>query len=97
MTIDPPTLDVLLAMCLGGWSLYLSSERSRIVRDIKDLRRRIDAAFIKAETLSNTVLGNYLTKNEHIEFDNRISKSVDRLSDRIDRVLDQMVKGRESK
>ena len=85
-------LKYLLAVCFGGWSLYLTSERGRIVDDIKEIKYKAESAYTKAEVLGTFVTATYLTREEHKEFDNRISKSVDRLSDRIDVVLSRGIR-----
>ena len=89
MTIE--LFKYLLAVCFGGWSLYLTSERGRIVSDIKEIKGKAESAYTKAEVLASFVTATYLTREEHREFDNRISKSVDQLSIRIDQVLSRGV------
>ena len=89
--IDPVFLEIGLGVCFGGWSLYLTSERGRIVDDIKDIKHKADTAYTKSEVLGTYVSQTFLTREEHKEFDSRISRSVDNLSSRIDRVLDKMI------
>jgi len=90
MTME--VLKYLLAVCFSGWCLYLTAERGRIVEDIKEIKAKAESAYTKAEVLASFVTSTYLTREEHKEFDSRISKSVDRLSDRIDIVLERGVK-----
>ena len=92
MIVDPPTLEVLLGVCLGGWSLYLTSERGRIVEDIKEIKARANDAYTKAEVLAQFANQTFLTRTEHKDFDTKISTSVDNLSSRIDAVLQAFVK-----
>jgi len=80
-------LKWILGILVSGWVFYLSSERSRIVDDIKDIKGKANDAYTKAETLTTLVHVVFLTKAEHKEFDNRISASIDRLTDRIDKVI----------
>jgi uncharacterized coiled-coil DUF342 family protein len=89
--MDSDILKFAIWFCFGGWCLYLSSERARIVSDIKEIKEKADKAFTKAETLATIVMTTYLTKEEHKDFDNRISTSIDKLSDRIDKAIQTMV------
>jgi hypothetical protein len=91
MTLDGDLLRFILWVCFGGWCLYLSAERGRIVSDIKDQKHKIEE-LEKAQGITATTLQTgYLTKEEHKDFDNRISKSIDKLSDRIDQVLQKIL------
>jgi len=80
-------LKWLLGICFGGWVLYLSSERNRVVEDIKEIKSKANEAYTKAETLTTLVHVVFMTKTEHKEFDNRISASLDRIADRIDKAF----------
>jgi hypothetical protein len=80
-------LKWILGILFSGWILYLSAERARVVGDIKEIQKKANEAFTKAETLATLVHAVFLTKEEHRDFDNRISASIDRLTNRIDQIL----------
>ena len=84
-------IELSMSVCFGGWAAYLTSEKNRIVGDIKEIKEKAVTALNKADTLAAYSSATFLTREEHREFDSRISKSMDRLSDRIDKVLDQML------
>ncbi len=90
--MDTDIIKIFLWLAFGGWGLYLTSERRRIVGDIKSVKK--ESADIKArvdvnETLMKT---SYWTKEDHARFEDRVTAAVDRLSNRIDKVLEEIIR-----
>lgn len=85
--MDISVLKFLLWVAFGGWVMYLSSERKKIVDDVKTMKAELIEIAAELRAIDARVSSSYLTKTEHRDFDNRISASIDRLAERIDKVL----------
>jgi predicted nucleic acid-binding Zn-ribbon protein len=95
--MDVDLLKIFLWIAFGGWSLYLTSERGRIVNDIKDIKRELSDARNKVDQTQNLLFTAYVTKMDHTKFEDRMTNSIDKLAERIDRALSEMTRLNENK
>jgi len=78
---------ILLWVCFGGWSLYLTTERGRLVDDIKTLKMQtedIEKQLAISERVMNT---SFWTKDDQLRFEGRMINSIDKLTDKIERLM----------
>lgn len=80
-------LKIFLGVAFGGWSLYLTSERGRIVSDIKKLQQEQNEHDKRLVTTDHMLANNYITKSDHAHFEDRMVDAINKLSERIDKLI----------
>lgn len=87
MTMNEVILQVFLGIAFGGWSLYLTSERGRIVSDIKKLQQEQNDQDKRLTATDHVLANNYMTKSDHSHFEDRMVDAINKLSERIDKLI----------
>lgn len=89
MSNEVELLKIFLWIAFGGWGLYLTTERGRIVNDIKETKK-LNVELSQKVEVNEKLLSTYWTTENQGRFEDRVTSAIDRLSGRIDKVLEEI-------